>query len=324
MLHLTNGTLRVGLTPERGAEIQLMSLNDGPNALAYYDWMTPALTTPIHQYGGSELDWLSAYRGGWQETIPNAGSECTVRGVPLAFHGEASVLEWTIDEATETSCTVSVGLRLPVRVTRMMTIEPNQPTLRVETRVHNESPLPVQFVWGHHPCFPAVDGTTVEMPARSFTTEPAEAGDIATTTGTWPNALDHDGRAVDISTVPDLDTMRCFYLHDHLEGWAVVRQPGDLPSVAMSWDVDAYPATWLWQMRGEPNYPWFGRMRVVAVEPQSAWPYDGLVGAIERGQAITVAGDQTASSWLTMTVLDRAPTQPVARVNRDGSVETRS
>lgn len=323
MLQIGNGRLAVVMAPERGAEIRSLTLDGGPNALAHYNWTTPAVATAAHYYGDSETDWLAGYRGGWQETIPNAGSACTVSGVPLSFHGEASILGWTVQESEDDACVLSVGLRLPLTVTRTMTVDRNRPVLRVQTSVRNESPRPVPFVWGHHPAFPAVEGTRVELPARRFTTEPAEAGDIATGGGAWPKAADHEGRAVDLRRAPDRPTMRCFYLHGHSEGWAVVHQPAGRPSVAMSWDLNAYPATWLWQMRDDPGYPWFGRMRVLAVEPQAAWPYDGLSGAIDRGQAKVVQPNETLSSWLTMALLDEAPELQVSSVDRDGTMSTR-
>ncbi|WUI02679.1 aldose 1-epimerase [Spirillospora sp. NBC_00431] len=323
MLEITNGRTVVAVAPERGAEIRSITLDGGPNALAYHDWTTPSPATAANGYGDSETDWLSFYRGGWQETIPNAGAECRVAGVPLAFHGESSVLEWDVVRAAAGGCELQVGLRLPLTVTRRMTLDPERPVLRVETTLTNESPLAVPYVWGHHPCFPAMDGTWVEIPAVSYATEPREAGDIATREGAWPMAETVGGAAADLSRAPDAETMRCFYLHGHDAGWAVVHQPDGAPSVALSWDVEAYPVTWLWQINGDPGFPWYARMRAVAVEPQTAWPYDGLAGAIERGQARLLEPGETASSWITVSVLDARPGGPVASVAPDGRVHER-
>ena len=46
MLEITNGRMTVGIAPERGAEIRSITLDEGPNALAYYSWGTPAAALP--------------------------------------------------------------------------------------------------------------------------------------------------------------------------------------------------------------------------------------------------------------------------------------
>lgn len=323
MLTLTNDHLTVDVEPRRGGEIRAVRDRDGRNALGYYDWAAPASAGPGHTYGSSELDWLSAYRGGWQETVPNAGDESRLdgafQGIVLPFHGEASVLEWTVTEATATSCELTVALRLPLVVRRRMTLHPDRPTLLVEGTIVNESDVEVPFVWGHHPVFPIVPGTRLEAGDGDYTTEPREAGDVASARGRWPDAVDHDSAAVDLADAPTRPTMRLLYLHGHRQNWVVVRQPAGLPSVAMAWDLRAFPATWVWQMRGEQGFPWFGRMAVMGVEPQTAWPYDGLAGAVERGQAHRLGPRQSMSSWLTMTVLDD-PSGEVLDVTRDGRV----
>lgn len=326
MLTLGNDHLTVDLEPRRGAEIRAVRGRDGANALAHYDWAAPAPPGPGHGYRDSETEWLSAYRGGWQETVPNAGDESRLddlgdpfRGVVLPFHGEASVLEWTVVEATPTSCELTVGLRLPLVVRRTMTVHPDRPALLIEGTVTNESDLEVPLVWGHHPVFPIVPGTRLEAGAGSYATEPREAGDLASSGGRWPDAVDHSGAAVDLAAAPTLATMRLLYLNGHHQNWVVVRQPAGRPSVAMAWDLQAFPYTWVWQMRGEAGFPWYGRMAVMGVEPQTAWPYDGLAGAVERGQAHRLGPGQTMSSWLTMTVLDDSPGD-VLDVTRDGRV----
>ena len=312
--------LSVDVAVGRGAEIRALRRPGCANALAYYDWTTPVKAASSTSYGDSEQDWLSHYRGGWQETIPNAGAECTLAGVRLGFHGDASTLPWRIEQHSSAALTLSVDLRLPLRVTRTMELNPDRATLSVRTTVTNQAPVAVPFVWGHHPCFPALPETRVEIPVGDYHVEPKESGDLVVTNGTWPQARNLDGDLVDLRTSPVYPSMRCVYLHGHREGWAVIHQPPGTPTVAMSWDVEAYPVIWVWQMREEPNFPWYGRMTVVAVEPQRAWPYDGLAAAAEGGQAVLLDADGSASSWITVSLLDDAPTTPTQHVTSDGIV----
>jgi len=54
----------------------------------------------------------------------------------------------------------------------------------------------------------------------------------------------------------------------------------------LAWPRDVFPYLWFWQeLRGSPGYPWYGRCRVMAVEPFSSIPGTGLVDAIHAGTA---------------------------------------
>src|SRR5947207_2504917 len=96
MVTLSSPSLTVVVDPARGAEIRRIAGTDRHNVLAAYDWEAPVPARRSASYGSSRLDWLSGYRGGWQELFPNAGPECEVDGVPLPFHGEASASRWDV------------------------------------------------------------------------------------------------------------------------------------------------------------------------------------------------------------------------------------
>ncbi|MFF2655552.1 hypothetical protein [Streptomyces sp. NPDC058045] len=50
-----------------------------------------------------------------------------------------------------------------------------------------------------------------------------------------------------------------------------------------------------------------------------AWPYDGLAGLSSAARLDPYA---SASSWLTITLLESPPTRPVSSVSRSGRIET--
>ena len=96
VLRLANPMIEVDVDPERGADILAIRRPGGPNILATYDWRSPLRASRSSSYDDGETDWLSEYRGAWQELFPNAGAECEVMGVPLPFHGEVSTARWDV------------------------------------------------------------------------------------------------------------------------------------------------------------------------------------------------------------------------------------
>jgi len=93
---LATPAIEVVLDPTHGAEILVVRRPGGANVLATYDWASPVWASRSTTYGRDEADWLSEYRGGWQELFPNAGPPTTVLEVPLPFHGEVSRSTWEV------------------------------------------------------------------------------------------------------------------------------------------------------------------------------------------------------------------------------------
>ncbi|WP_374114874.1 DUF4432 family protein [Pseudarthrobacter sp. R1] len=309
------------LDPERGGEIQSFARHGEGNGLAHYGWTTPNPPDQNIRYGSTELDWLAGYRGGWQVLFPNAGAECVIDGLRVAFHGEASVSRARVVERTGTSCTLSIGSRLPLELTRTVRILEDFPAVQVEDTVHNIGIGPASFIWGHHPVFPLTEGSVIDAPPAMVQIEPSKAGGHLLRSGQWPRLSDQDGAWEDLSRSPGDQRERLVYLHDLPEGWAALRHPdGGPPSIAISWDLNAYPHLWLWTLDGADGFPWYGRARMVGIEPQRAWPFDGLKGAIDRGQALTLEPGHQQSSWFTLTLLSDGE-RPVTGMDQAGRVD---
>ncbi len=68
--------------------------------------------------------------------------------------------------------------------------------------------------------------------------------------------------------------------------------------MTMRWDPRVFPWLWVWQERhDDAGHPWFGEHHVVAVEPWTSMPGDGLLAAIENGTApLLRAGDEVATT----------------------------
>jgi hypothetical protein len=75
---------------------------------------------------------------------------------------------------------------------------------------------------------------------------------------------------------------------------------------------------WVWQNLGASGFPWYGRMRLLAVEAQRAWPLDGLEAARGRNQHLTVPPGESITSWLTYALPERLHDE-IAGVSSDGT-----
>lgn len=323
LLTIANEHISIDIDPVHGAEITRIARPDGANALAWYDWSTPAPAEREHtSYGNDHLDWLSRYRGGWQELFPNEGMGGTYHDVPMAFHGDVSMTRWAVERQDADSCVLSVPSRLPLVLTREMRLAPDSATLLITETVTNDSDLPFHFLWGHHPVFPSIPGAVIDVPEGSTAwAEPSQPSPFGTEPQAWPHLTGNDGVTRDLSVLDDAVEQRLLYFERIPEGWLALRQPADsgVPGIAMSWDTETWPDMWYWLQNGTSEFPWYGRARMLELGPHTATPLHGLEHAVPAGGAHQIGPREQRTAWLTLTLLD-ADTPPVTGVDRDGVV----
>jgi hypothetical protein len=323
VITLRSALLEVTVDPDRGGEVVTLRRPGGHNALARYEWSAPVRASQSVSYGSATLDWLSEYRGGWQELFPNAGAECVVDGIPLPFHGEASASRWTVIRADDRSVTLEAAARLPVVVKRTMTLADDASVLSVQETVRSDAPGGAHFLWGHHPAFAAGAETVLDIPADKVVVDADVVGDVVDlmpgATGLWPMVAGAGAADAALNAVPTGPTRRLCYLPDVRAGWAAVRHLDTCQGIALAWDATTFPHVWLWEEVETSGFPWYGRSRIVAIEPQSTWPASGLAAAIASGTAHHVGEGQEVSGWLTIALFD-ATDAPVEAVTRDGRI----
>lgn len=325
MIEVESGALRVVVDPERGGDIVFVGRPGGANALFHETWETPLAAGRSVSYGSGTLDWLSHYRGGWQVMFPSAGAECTVDGLPHPVHGEASSAPARVVEASAGHVVLRSATRLPLRLERRISVAAERPVLLVEERIENESDRPLAYAWGHHPALAVTAGTRLDLPAGPVHVDDAfddPDADLAPgASGPWPQAATRDGGTASLDRIPEAAVERVCYLPDRPAGWAAVRDPGTGRGVGLAWDLGAFPHLWLWQQVGGWRFPFYGRARLMGIEPVSCWPGDGLARAIERGRARTIGPRGSETAWITMSLFE-ATTAPVSGVDRTGQVST--
>ena len=325
MITLANDRIEVTLDPDHGAEIMSVRRPGRPNVLASYAWRSPLPAGRSTGYGDEVNDWLSEYRGGWQELFPNGGAACTVAGVPLPFHGEVSRARWRIDAQSNDSVTVSTPTRLPLVIERRMRLAPGQASLFIDETVTADADIAMPFLWGHHPAFLAAEGAQIDMPDGTvIVTDAAYETDLSDVApgsrGAWPTVDARHGGTIDLDRVGSGPVERLAYLTNMGDQpFAAIRDGSGGEGMGMAWDADMFRSAWFWWEIGGPGHPWHGRSRIVAIEPNTTFPSDGLAAASERGEAHVLPGGGERRTWLTMTLFD-ADDRAVRGVSRDGMV----
>lgn len=325
MITLANGSIEVELDPDHGAEIMSVRRPGRPNVLASYDWRSPLRASQSTSYGDEANDWLSGYRGGWQELFPNGGAACTVAGVPLPFHGEVSQARWQVDAQSDAAVTVSTPTRLPLVLARTMRLAPDQATLLIEESVRADADVATPFLWGHHPAFLAIEGARIDLPSGTvIVVDEAYETDLTDivlgSRGTWPTIEARHGGTVSLDHVGPGPIERLAYLTDMgAQPFAAIRDLAGGEGMGMTWDSATFRSAWFWWEIGGPGHPWHGRSRIVAIEPNTTFPSDGLSAAHERGEAHLMPLRGEHRTWLTMSLFD-ADERVVRGVARNGAV----
>jgi galactose mutarotase-like enzyme len=292
ILELESDLLSIAMRPDKGADI--VGIVHRPSGVELM-WSAPwgAHAPGARAFETTSLDhWVARNGGGWNLLLPNAGPPRAGDGVELGFHGEAALVTWSVRERSRTSARLSTSLMTaPLDVVREVRVV--GATLEIEETVTNNSPEPVEFRWGHHPTFgePLIEpGARIEIDAGTAVVESATGVPLpARTRGQWPEVGD-----VDLSEIVE-DSAVLAYLTDLREGRAAIVNERLGLTVELRWPLEVLPWMWVWVELGHTRgYPWFRRVRALALEPHSNMP-DATPGIVLGG------GDSTTVA-LTMSV----------------------
>jgi hypothetical protein len=303
-LVLDNGMIRVSVLPQKGAGIyELVDVSTGTDALfkAPPEGLRARGAPP--RVGAGDVEFLQSYEGGWQPLFPNLGSACMHHDKPMPVHGEAALLpwDWTVTARGGDAIVVSMSVRCtraPLRLTRVLRLPADSPTLTLEETISNESSYEEQFVWGHH-CVLGGDfleqGCRLTTSARLIKTDAiaweAETARLeAGTVSAWPNAHGRDGVVVDLRSIPGTEagSHDDVLLTDLTAGVLEVTNPRLRLVFRLAWDAACFPWIRLWQAFGGARRPPLSGSYALGVEPWSAG--ENLEHAIRNGTACRVPG----------------------------------
>ena len=309
-LWLENEHLRVGVLPQKGADIfELTYRPTGIQLLMQTPWglKAPGKKPPA--------EFLENYEGGWQELFPNHGDACVFRGQPIPMHGEVALLPWEVqvlqDDVVETRLHLQVRCRkTPFLLERTIRLRAGTAQLEILEKVTNESVTRCEFVWGHHLTLGEAflhGESRLEVQAGTILTpqvlyEPGTARLAPGQISSWPNARDRQGGTIDASKIPD----RSAHSHDDAfltglgSGSFTVTSPGCGLCFTLEWDEKLFPWIAFWQPYGGADLPPFTGMYGVGIEP---WVSRySLAEAVEKGQALCLEGKASLETRLAASV----------------------
>lgn len=335
-VRLENELLAATVLVDKGADIyELIYKPKSMDVLWKSPWGLRRPGTPASA-SRSEVNWLDEYAGGWQEIFPSGGGPADYNGVELNFHGQASMVAWDFecangDDWAELSLSVRLS-RSPFRIARVMRVEPGSPVLTLRERITNEGGEPVDYMWGHHPAFGApflgaacrIDTNARRIQADDGYDPPHGPFDLGRTYD-WPHA-GRNGATVDLSRVPGEDERRASlgylvdFAGDHAWYGITNRELGF--GVGLVWPVAHFPHAWFWQeMYASPGYPWYKGAYVMAIEPGTSIPGQGLVAVMEKsGTHRRLEPGESADAELRAVFYES--TGGISGIGADGQVST--
>lgn len=283
-IRLEGEGLAVACLPRAGFLITgIIDTATGANALWRRDGFVPGdFSRALGPSGDLSVEsFADLFQGGWFEMFPTTGFPGTLQGaVGTArsfLHGEVMRLPWQVTYEDISSVEASVtAVRTPLQLTRRLEITDGE--LTVTERARNLAPVPVPFVWGHHPCFDRatfaggrieLDVQRAEVPAPVF--DEANNTLAAAASFDFPEAPTASGGMRDVAAIPEEPDGR------HEQSSLVVRRGGmriTAPRIGrvfcLEWSERDFPYVLLWQDYRAQGMAFWGTADTFAVEPSSA------------------------------------------------------
>ena len=319
---LENQVLRLGILADKGTD--LVELNYKPRDLDLI-WLAPGgIQNPLtHTVTApdSRAAFRETYPGGWQEIFPNGGLPTTVNGVDYGQHGEVYNLPWDVEivEDTEEAVAVRCSIRTrtsPCVIEKTIRLCSGEARLRIEECLRNDSDVAVPAMWGQHITFGMpflAPGSRISVP-NGVTVQGYPASTERRLSGPEPFSWPIDpGNGTDLRIVPQRGTAsEMVFLTGFAtdNAWYTVTPPNGRPTCRVEWDGETMPWLWYWQEFGaSQEYPWFGRVYTIGLEPFSSMAQKGLAEAIENESALLIGPRQTRTFWLELTIDEAEPSK---------------
>ncbi|MFV0352173.1 MAG: DUF4432 family protein [Oscillospiraceae bacterium] len=316
-IFMENEVLRIGVAAGKGADITEFLYKPKDLDFMWHSFnplQNPITYAPSKQSGNGTF--LDLYEGGWQELFPNYGGPVNYKGAEYGLHGEVCVVPWQYSVELDTPEEISINLWVrtpstPYLLERRMTLKSGVPCLYIKEKITNESPVPMEYMWGHHPVLGAPfldESCEIILPqsSKSYSAHTlANAGVLpANQTQAWPHFTDTEGNRHNLAHIQPAQAQkyREYGISGLAQGECSVWNANQNIGFALQWDEKQFPYLWIWEPNGgNLNHPWYGRNYVLGVEP---WSH--LAGSLQEvlsaGQAMVLEPWQTKETWLNAAV----------------------
>ena len=331
---LENEIVRITVLADKGADIY--SFVHKPTDTDFM-WKTPwGVRDPsksVPPTGDPSSIWLDFYEGGWQTVVPHGGYSDQIYGADFGIHGDVNLIPWDTVVVEDTPQLVSVrfsakSVRMPMKVTKILTLVSGSPTLKVEESVTNEGEEDLDVVWLEHIAIGAPvlsDKSRLFVPESKLRSHPESIDTNSKLEpdfiGDWPNMNAKDGSVLDFSRIPTKEdrSLDMAYMTEMSEGWYALLNEETNIGWAVSYPVETFKYLWYWRnFGGGYGYPWYGRCYNAGLEPCTSFGNGGIKQAQENGSALNIKSGATVSVTITAGPFTGAGI--VNRVDLDGNV----
>lgn len=326
--------MRITVLADKGADIY--SFVHKPTDTDFM-WKTPwGVRDPsksVPPTGDPSSIWLDFYEGGWQTVVPHGGYSDQVYGADFGIHGDVNLIPWDTLVVEDTPQSVSVrfsakSVRMPMKVTKTLTLVSGSPILKVEESVTNEGEEDLDVVWLEHIAIgPPVlsDKSRLFVPESKLLSHPESIDPNSKLEpdfiGDWPKMNTKDGSILDFSRIPTKKdrSLDMAYMTEMSEGWYALLNEEMNVGWAVSYPVETFKYLWYWRnFGGGYGYPWYGRCYNAGLEPCTSFGNGGIKQARENGTALNIGAGVTVS--VTITAGPFIGSGTVNRVDPDGNV----
>ncbi|MCL4377729.1 MAG: DUF4432 family protein [Actinobacteria bacterium] len=271
-------------------------------------------------------DFLETYLGGWQEIIPNGGPPVLYKGAAYGQHEETPLLAWNYkiieDKIDKISVEFSVNLKkMPLSIKKSITLISGDPVIYIDEEISNSGGEPLDFMWGHHPCFgePFLDESCV----IDFHSEEilSNINPISSNPIVKPNAMGKldafpgfNGQSVNLSKVMSkkIKTAELLYAIKMLDSWFSIKNSEKNIGIGFVFDENIFKYLYLWFVYGGGDgYPWYSNTYSLAVEPWSSYPGLGLIEAINNKTSLKIMPGERINTWLKTIIFNDSFNQEV-------------
>ncbi len=332
-INIENDLLAAVVLMDKGADIYSLEYKSkGVDVLWKSPWGLKEPTRGFDSAFDSATAWLEAYAGGWQVLFPNGGNPTTYKGAALGFHGEASMKAWDYEVLSQSESQLEVKMqtqlsRSPYTIERWMRLDAGSPILHIRERITNCAGESMDCMWSHHPAYGAPflsEHCVIDIGAKSFSADDEYTGAAnpltLNQTYRWPHAAN-----IDMSKVPAPDNPRDIlaYFQDFDSGWYAITNREIGLGVGLTWDESVFPYAWFWQeLNSSPGFPFYQRSYVMAIEPASSIPGQGLTAVMQKtGAHLTLQPGESKEIEIKAVLFESA--SGARKIDADGVVHAK-
>ena len=214
--------------------------------------------------------------------------------------------------------------RSPYTIERWMRVESGSPILHIRERITNHAGEEMACMWSHHPAYGAPflsEHCVIDVGTSNFVADDQYAGFANPLTLSqayqWPMAGE-----LDMSQVPGPNDERDIlaYFQDFESGWYAITNTDMGFGVGLVWDTSVFPYAWFWQeLNASPGFPFYKCSYVMAIEPASSIPGQGLTTVMEKtGSHLTLQPGE--SKEVEMKAVFFESDKGVQKIDADGAV----